>query len=109
MARSKESVSRSQQIRDYLVENPAAKPSEIVAALAEKGVKISASLASYVLYHPLKGEKRTARRRRSPGRPPKSRQTSLRTEDLFAAKKYVDRVGDINKALEALTALASLI
>ena len=48
MARSKDGVNKSQEIRNALKENPSAKSNEIVAALAAKGIKVASSLVYMV-------------------------------------------------------------
>jgi hypothetical protein len=44
MAKAKTDVSKSQSIRDFFTANPTAKAKEVVAGLAEKGVKINEGL-----------------------------------------------------------------
>ena len=44
MAKAKTEVSKSESIREFLTENPKAKAKEVVAALAEKGVKVNEGL-----------------------------------------------------------------
>jgi hypothetical protein len=41
-------VNRSQEIRDYLAQNPQATPTQIVSALAERGIEVAEGLASVV-------------------------------------------------------------
>ena len=41
---AKEKLNRSQAVRDYLAEKPDAPAKEVVAALAEKGIKVSTAL-----------------------------------------------------------------
>ena len=44
MAKAKTEVSMSQAVRDYLTANPKAKAKEVVAGLAEKGIKVKEGL-----------------------------------------------------------------
>lgn len=103
-------TNKSDAVRAYLSQNPAASPAAIQAALRGKGILISTSLASAVKY---------AKKR--PGRPkgrrfgrPVGRQTSigkndhLRAEDLLEAKRFVERVGGVGAARKALDLLAQL-
>jgi len=46
----KKKVNRSQAIRDILAKDLAAKPKAIQAALANKGIKVSASLVNAIKY-----------------------------------------------------------
>ena len=103
MARPKSSPhgAKSQAIRDYLSANKKAKASEVVAALAEKGVTVSTNMV-----YNLKARKKMGRRRR------KAESTGqvvgLSITNLIAAKKLVDTVGGIDQAREAINALAKL-
>ena len=103
MARPKKSPrgTKSQAIRDYLGTNKKAKASEVVAALAEKGVTVSTNMV-----YNLKARKKMGRRRR------KAESTGqvvgLSITNLIAAKKLVDTVGGIDQAREAINALAKL-
>lgn len=45
---AKRKVNKSQMVRDYLQANPEAKANDVVAALAEKGHKITANLVYYL-------------------------------------------------------------
>jgi len=103
MARPKKSPrgTKSQAIRDYLAANKTAKASEVVAALAEKGITVSAPMV-----YSLKARKKMGQRRR---KAEASGQTvGLSISGLLAAKKLVDAVGGIEPAREALNALAKL-
>ena len=103
MARPKKSPrgTKSQAIRDYLAANNKAKASEVVAALAEKGIAVSAPMV-----YSLKARKKMGKRRR---KAEASGQTvGLSISGLLAAKWLVDAVGGIEPAREALNALAKL-
>jgi len=103
MARPKKSPrgTKSQAIRDYLAANKKAKASEVVAALAEKGISVSAPMV-----YSLKARKKMGKRRRTAEA---SGQTvGLSISGLIAAKRLVDSVGGIEPAREALNALAKL-
>ena len=103
MARPKKSPrgTKSQAIRDYLAANKKAKASEVVAALAAKGIAVSAPMV-----YSLKARKKMGKRRR---KAEASGQTvGLSISGLLAAKRLVDAVGGIEPAREALNALAKL-
>ena len=97
MARFKRGA-KSAAIREYLAANPGAMPKEVVAALKNKGLKVSAQMVSV-----LKGKAKTGGRRqgRAAG--------NLNVESLLQAKKFVEQLGGIAKAQEALAVLAKLV
>lgn len=102
---------RSEAIRDHLTANPEAMPTEIVVALAEKGIHVSTQLVSNVK-HQLKVNGAPTRKRR--GRPLGSKKRVARASgeptlsDLLAAKKLADAMGGPEVVLRAIEALAQL-
>jgi hypothetical protein len=104
VARSKKSEhgSKSQAIRDYLKANKNAKASEVVSALAEKGITVSAPAVYNLKARNSMGKKRS--KARAGGQ-----DIALSITHLLAAKKLVDEVGGIAQAQEAITALAKLV
>ena len=103
MARPKKSPhgTKSQAIRDYLATNKKAKASEVVAALAEKGISVSTPMV-----YSLKARKKMGTRRRKAEA--NGHTVGLSISNLLAAKKLVDTVGGIEQAREAINALAKL-
>ena len=103
MARPKNSPRgvKSQAIRDYLTTNKRAKPAQVIAALAEKGVSVSSQMVSHVK---ARSKMRRRRRKAEAG----GQTVGLSITNLIAAKKLVDTVGGIEKAREAINALAKL-
>ena len=103
MARPKSSPrgTKSQAIRDYLSANKKAKASEVVAALAEKGIKVSTAS----IYN-LKARKKMGKRRRKAEAT--GQVVGLSITNLIAAKMLVDTVGGVEQAREAINALAKL-
>ena len=57
----KKSVSKSAAIRAYLTKSRAARPKEVKAALAKKGVEVSEAMVSKVMHNTATGKKRTAK------------------------------------------------
>ena len=104
MARQKKSEhgSKSQAIRDYLSANKTAKASEVVAALAEKGIAVSAPAVYNLKARQSMGKKRSKARKGG-------MTVTLSITQLLAAKKLVDEVGGVAEAREAIDALAKLI
>lgn len=101
MARHKRGA-KSAAIREFLAANPGAMPREVVAALKDKGIRVSSPMVS-VLKGKMKGGSglRGARRGWRVG--------ILGIEALVEAKKLADRLGGVAKAQEALAALAKLV
>jgi len=94
--------SKSQAIRDYFKTHKKAKASEVVAALAEKGITVSTA----AVYN-LKARRNMGKRR---SKAKTGGQTvTLSITHLLAAKKLVDEVGGIAQAHEAVDALAKLV
>jgi len=102
MAKKPARGEKSQAIRDYLAANKKAKGPEVVAALAEKGIKVSLPMV-----YNLKARNRMGRRRRKAEAGGQAIGVSL--DHLLAAKKLVDSVGSIEKAKSAVEALAKLV
>lgn len=93
---------KSQAVRDYLAANKKAKGPEVVAALAEKGIRVSLPMV-----YNLKARNRMGKRRHKAEAGGQAIGVSL--DHLLAAKKLVDRVGSIDKAKSAVEALAKLV
>ena len=97
-------VNKSQAIRDYAKANPTAGPTAIVAALAEQGIQVTTAMASTV--KSMAKKKRRAKRAAAAGAKPASDKISVAA--LIQAKKMAAEMGGIEKAKEALAALAKL-
>ncbi len=96
---------KSQAIRDYFTTSPNAMPKEVVAALKEKGLKVSSQNVSTI-----KG-KLSAGGKKKRGRPKgaaKRNGSMIALETLVRAKKLADQLGGIDKAKQAMDALAKL-
>jgi hypothetical protein len=94
--------SKSQAIREYLKANKKAKASEVVAALAEKGIVVTAPAVYNLKARQSMGKRRS--KARSGGA-----SIDLSITHLLLAKKLVDEVGSVEKAREAIDALAKLV
>ena len=105
--RGRSGVNQSQAIRGYLAEHPEATPKEIVAGLAQQGVKVSEGLAGNVKYTSRSGRgPGKARRGRPPGR--RAGAGALTAQDLIEAKRLADQLGGLAQARKALEALEAL-
>jgi len=88
-------------IRAYKADHPAEGPTAISKSLTAQGVPVSAAMVSTTLSNAAKGK---ASKR--PGRPPKAADPYAA---IIAANRFVESVGGIAKAEEALTALAAIV
>jgi hypothetical protein len=118
MAKKKGEVNKSLEIREYLAANPKAKPKEVVDAMSQKGIDVSAQFVSTVKSTSKK--KGTAKRR---GRPAGAKNKTTRTaaapahqksddtvsvDSLLKLKKVVEEIGSIDEAKSALSTLERL-
>ncbi len=115
MAKKKSGTNRSQSIRDYLQTNPEATATQIVKALAKKGIKVTVSLASNVKYTSGPGaKKKKAKKKRAVGRKRKTvsrkrpRSQGVDMATLQAAAKFVAVVGDVETAIAAVKQVQTL-
>ena len=113
MARA--TVNKSAAIRDYYTTHPRAKPRQVVAAMADKGIKVSAQTVSTVRYGMrMKKGRRKGRRGASGTAAPARRgagngRGARLLESLIEAKKLSDRLGGVERAREALRMLERLV
>lgn len=91
--------SKAAKIREYLAEHPEAKAADVVAALKSQRVKVSVAHV-YQL--------KTAN-----GKPKRAKGVNRSKGDtltaLIEAKKLADKLGGVDRAREALNALAKLL
>lgn len=92
---------KSQAVRDYLKANKKAKASEVVAALAEKGITVSTPMV-----YGLKARKKMSKRRQKAEA--NGQTIGLSISHLLAAKKLVEEAGGLAEARLALDAFAKL-
>jgi hypothetical protein len=91
---------RTQAIKDYLAEKPAAGPNEVVNALAEKGIKVSVGLVSNIKYGSrAKGAK--GKKKARAGGP-------ITVDQLVEIKRLADSFGGVENAQKALETLRKL-
>jgi len=86
-------VNKSKAIRKYLAENPGARPKDVVDAMKAKRIRVSPQQVSMV---------------KSKMASPKT-SGNVRMDQLVAAKVFVQKVGSIGEARQAVTALAKLM
>lgn len=101
MARLKRGA-KSQAIRDELEKNPKAAPKEIVEALKANRIKVTSQMVSTLRSKQNgAGKKRRKKRKAATGE-------MVAVETLVRAKKLAIQLGGIDKAREAIDALAKL-
>jgi hypothetical protein len=101
VAKKAERGVKSQAIRDYLKSHKRAKASDVVAALAEKGIEVSTAMV-----YNLKARRNMGRRRRKAVA--RGEKIRLSIDHLLAAKKFVETTGGVEQAQEALAAYLKL-
>ena len=98
-------VNKSAEIRKYLSKKPKAGPKEITEALGQSGIVVTPGFVSTI---------KTAVNKKKGGRKKKSARGGQATTDrvslstLVQAKKLIDEIGGVEKAKDALNALARL-
>lgn len=101
---------KSAAIKAYFAESPEAGPTEVVAKLAEKGIKVTPTLVSNIKTRLKKeregGVKKT--KGRGPGRPPRVSNDSISVAALVEAKKFVEQLGSLEAARHALETVSRL-
>lgn len=95
----KTAVSRSQHIRDYLVENPNAKPKEIVETLGKRGIKVTSNLVSMTKYNQ---SKKPAKKKVATKTAPKPKAPTATSDPLDAAINFVEQAGGFSAAKSAI-------
>ncbi len=103
-------VSRSQHIKAYLKKHRNAGPKEVVEALAKQGITVKTGLVSNIKYAATqKGQTKTIRKK-LPVKKSSVRSSGgrLSASDLIAAKKFVDSVGGVANAKQAIVLLEEL-
>ena len=96
-------ITGTQAIQAYLKDHPKAGPNAIKSALAEQGVKISASLASAVKYR--KGRRGTPSVRVA-ARGTGSAKPAVTVEQLILLKRFADSFGGVEQVRAGLETLA---
>ncbi len=120
MAKKTSGPNKSQEIRDYYVENPDAKPKQVVEALAAKGVVVTPAFVSTIKSTTGKKGPKTTRGPRvkratktttsTRGPQPAAVKAggSVTIDSLVRAKGLVKELGGIDNAMSALAALKRL-
>lgn len=105
--------SKTQAIIDYCKKNPQAKPKAIAEALKkEQGLDVNPQYISSIrTKFGLSRRRRRGRPRAAAAAAPAravTRKTAVAYENLVEAKRFVQSVGDLQRARQALDAYASL-
>jgi hypothetical protein len=101
-------MNKSDHVRRYVAQHPAARPKEIYEALTAEGLGVSKALVNRILYGP-----KSKRKKRRGGRQAKvsavaNGSSPLSLEHLIAAKKLATQLGSVESAKQAVDALAKL-
>jgi hypothetical protein len=109
MAKRAAGQNMSAAIRDYLKDNPGAKPKAVSEGLAKAGVKVTPQYVSTVLSNDRNkpGKSKRGKKRGRVGRPAGGGNDVY--ANLVQAKRLVDQFGSVEKARAALDTLAKII
>ncbi len=108
-AATKNGVSKTQAIKDYMKQNREAGPKEVAEGLKAQGIKITPAYVSTVktgLKSKTKTSKATRAKKKSANKPAVSDKVSI--SSLVQAKKFSEQFGGVEKARELLNALSKL-
>ena len=98
-------VSKSQAIRDMLRQDPNSSPRAVSEALGKKGVKVSPGFVSTIKTGAKKKRRRVKKRA---GRAARPAGDTVSVSALVQSKRLADQLGGVDKAQDALSALAKL-
>ena len=98
-------VNQSAEIRRYLSKKPKAGPKEISAALGESGIVVTPGFVSTIK---TAVNKKKGGRNKNSARGGQATTNRVSLSTLVQAKKLVDDMGGVEKAKDALNALARL-
>ena len=105
MAKKQHGV-KSQAIRDYLMTNASAGVSDVVNALKALGISVSKQMVSTIRMRMGAAPKKRGRKKKSKGARKGGAMISLGI--LVQAKRLADQLGGVEKAKQAMDALAKL-
>lgn len=121
MAKKKNSVNKSQEIRDYYSANPKAKPLQVVAAMKAKGIEVNAQFVSTVKSNAKKKSPRATASTKTavsakkssvskrPGRKPATTGSVVTFDSLIKAKALIAEMGGVEEARNAIAAYEELV
>jgi len=111
---AKRKINKSQEIRDFVKANRSASAKDVVEALKQKGIKVSAPMVANVKS---KSGLTRSRRGRPPGRPSsngvskvkrRANGNDIALDTLIEAKRFVAKVGSTQQAVDIIRALEKL-
>jgi hypothetical protein len=123
MAKKTSGPNKSQAIREYYEANPDAKPKQVVEALAEKGVNVTAAFVSTIKSTSINKPAKATKGKRGPKPGARSVKAprvatvkaaavksggSVSIDSLLKAKSLVNELGGLENAMTALAALKRL-
>jgi hypothetical protein len=116
-------VNRTEKVHEYLLAHPDQSTNEVLAGLAEQGVKVSSSLVSQgrakLGLSPGRGRKKAAKKKgakkKATGASMAARSTTsaatsakITADELYDAKQLADQLGGVQRLRDALDALERL-
>jgi hypothetical protein len=106
--RKKSAVNKTEAILTYAAEHPEVGPTEIVDALGSQGIKVSAQYVSSIRSKHGMAKKRRGRKGKTAAAAPRGRRGDVIFDNLLEAKKFVQSLGNVDKARKVLDAYARL-
>ena len=111
MAKKTRTVNKSQEVRDYLTENPGDGPSVVSEVLGKRGIAVSPNFVSNIK---LKMKKANGQPPKKRGRRPKSASVAATPNGngyshLVAAAQFIRICGGIQPAKEALSVASKVL
>ena len=108
---AKRKVNKTQAVKDFLAENPDAATNDVVAAMKAKGIVVSANYVSTIkssVKGKGKGKKKVAAKKKGAPKKQEATDDKILLSALKEAKKLAERLGGIEEAKQAISALAQL-
>src|SRR5687768_9979561 len=100
-------VNKSEEIRNYKVENPEAGPTEIAGELSKAGVEVTPAQVSNVLGKVSGPKKRRRRKAKKPATV--AAPATSNVEQLKAAARLIAECGGVSEAQKALKVAAEIV
>jgi len=108
---AKRKVNKTQAVRDFLAENPDATTKDVVAAMNKQRITVSPNYVSTIKTNMKakgKGKKKVAAKKKAAPKKQEAADDKISLSALKEAKKLAERLGGIEQAKQAISALAQL-
>ena len=110
MAKKKTKVNKTQLIKDFLAENPGTAPKDVAAILSKQGLSVRANYVSTIKTN-MKAKKKSGKKAAPKKAVAAKKQVAtdqISLSALLEAKKLAARLGGVEQAKQAISALAQL-